>query len=125
MNYRVLGRTNFKISEIGFGAWGIGAAQWIGAEDENSLKALRTARDSGINFFDTALAYGGGHSEQLIAQAFGADQDVIVATKIPPKDLVWPARMGTPLRQVFPKSYVLGCVEQSLRNLRRDQIQLE
>ena len=74
MNYRVLGRTNFKVSEIGFGAWGIGAAQWIGAEDQVSLKALKAARDAGINFFDTALAYGNGHSERLIAQAFGDER---------------------------------------------------
>src|SRR5436305_12051144 len=125
MNYRVLGRTNFKISEIGFGGWGIGAAQWIGAEDEKSITSLRAARDAGINFFDTALAYGNGHSEQLIAQAFGADKEIIIATKIPPKNLLWPARPGTPLQQVFPKSYVLNCVDQSLRNLRRDSIQLE
>lgn len=125
MNYRVLGRTNFKVSEIGFGAWGIGAAQWIGAQDQTSLKALEAARDSGINFFDTALAYGSGHSERLIAQAFGTDRGLIIATKVPPKNMLWPARPGSLLRQVFPKAYVLSCVEESLRNLRRDRLQLE
>lgn len=125
MNYRILGRTNFKVSEIGFGAWGIGAAQWIGAEDQASLNALKAARDSGINFFDTALAYGNGHSERLIAQAFGTDRELVIATKIPPKNLLWPARPNSTLKQVFPKSYVLSCVDESLRNLKRDHLQLE
>ena len=125
MNYRKLGRTGLNVSEIGFGAWGIGAAQWIGAEDETSLRALRHARDVGINFFDTALAYGAGHSEKLIAQAFQNTAEVIIATKIPPKNSVWPARKGSRPRDVFPKAYVFSCVEESLRNLRREQLQLE
>ena len=125
MHYRKLGRTGLNVSEIGFGAWGIGAAQWIGAEDESSLRALRHAREVGINFFDTALAYGSGHSERLVARAFSNDHDVIIATKIPPKNSIWPARRGTRLHDVFPKAYVFSCVDESLRNLRREQLQLE
>ncbi|MGH9490685.1 MAG: aldo/keto reductase, partial [Terriglobales bacterium] len=64
MHYRTLGRTGLKVSEIGFGSWGISGRQWIGAEDANSLRALHAARDAGVTFFDTALAYGDGHSEQ-------------------------------------------------------------
>ncbi len=124
MHYRMLGRTGLKVSEIGFGAWGIGRGQWIGAEDEVSLRALKAARDAGINFFDSALAYGMGHSEQLLAQAFGRDPEVIIASKVPPKNMIWPAKAGTPLRQVFPKAYVLKCLDQTLSNLGRDSVDL-
>lgn len=122
MRYRTLGRTGLNVSEIGFGAWGIGRAQWIGAEDDRSLRALKQARDLGVNFFDTALAYGMGHSEQMLAEAFGSAPDVIIASKVPPKNMIWPARHGTPLSQVFPKAYVLSCVDQTLRNLGREQV---
>jgi aryl-alcohol dehydrogenase-like predicted oxidoreductase len=58
MRFRELGKTGFRVSEVGFGAWGIGRSQWVGAEDSESLRTLSAARDAGINFFDTALAYG-------------------------------------------------------------------
>src|ERR1700750_930118 len=91
MRYRKLGRTGFEVSEIGFGAWGIGKGDWVGAEDVESLRTLSAARDAGINFYDTALAYGDGHSERLIARAFGTSRDVVVASKVPPKNMIWPA----------------------------------
>jgi aryl-alcohol dehydrogenase-like predicted oxidoreductase len=122
MNYSMLGRTGLRVSEIGFGAWGIGKAMWVGAEDEVSLRALQAAREAGVNFFDTALAYGDGASERLLAQAFGKSPEVLVATKVPPKNGVWPAQLGTPLSKVFPKSYVLSSLDTSLRNLGRDAI---
>jgi aryl-alcohol dehydrogenase-like predicted oxidoreductase len=122
MRYRTLGRTGLNVSEIGFGAWGIGKHMWVGADDQQSLQALKAARDQGVNFFDTALAYGDGHSEQLIARAFGRSTDVVIATKVPPKNLIWPARAGTPLRDVFPRKYVIECLDASLRNLGRDAI---
>lgn len=122
MKYRQLGRTGIQVSEIGFGAWGIGKSEWIGAEDDTSLSTLKTARDSGINFFDTALAYGDGHSESLLARAFSKSSDVVIASKVPPLNQVWPARNGTPLRKVFPRDYVLKSLEQSLANLKRERI---
>lgn len=124
MRYRTFGRTGLNVSEIGFGAWGISGAQWIGAEDETSLQALKAARDGGVNFFDTALAYGEGHSEQLINKAFGNNPEVIIASKVPPKNLTWPARKGSALRDVFPKEYVLSSLEQSLKNLGRDYVDI-
>jgi len=111
-----------KVSEIGFGAWGIGKSQWVGADDNLSLSTLKAARDSGINFFDTALAYGNGHSERLLARAFGKSNDVIIASKVPRLNLVWPARNGTPLRDVFPREHVLKSLNQSLANLERDSL---
>ena len=70
MRQRILGRTGIKVSEIGFGGWGIGKSMWGRTDDAESLKALRAAFDLGINYFDTGLAYGRGHSEKLIARLF-------------------------------------------------------
>src|SRR5260221_8358286 len=81
MNYRALGRTGLSVSEIGFGAWGIGGrtaghTSYGETDDATSLAALARALDCGITFFDTSSAYGGGHSEALIGQAFsGARRD--------------------------------------------------
>ena len=71
MNYRALGKTGLEVSEVGYGAWGIGKTQWLGAEEDESLKALNRAIDLGLNFIDTALAYGNGHSERLVGQVAG------------------------------------------------------
>ncbi|MCX6608751.1 MAG: aldo/keto reductase, partial [Acidobacteria bacterium] len=68
MHLRKLGRTGIEVSEIGYGAWGIGGRQWLGCDDTQSLAALRRALDLGLNFIDTALAYNEGHSEKLIGQ---------------------------------------------------------
>lgn len=124
MQYRKLGRTNLSVSEIGYGAWGISGAQWIGAQDEESIRALKAARDAGVNFFDTALAYGDGHSEELINKAFGKSKEVIIASKVPPKNYIWPAEEGSALRDVFPRDYALSCLDQSLKNLGREQVDL-
>ncbi|HLK34265.1 MAG TPA: aldo/keto reductase [Terriglobales bacterium] len=124
MKYRQLGRTGLQVSEIGFGAWGIGKSEWVGAEDQASLTALKSARDAGINFFDTALAYGMGHSEQLLARAFGKSSEVLIASKVPPKNFIWPAQPGVPLREVFPRQYVLSSLDQSLNNLGREAVDL-
>ena len=67
MNYRTLGRTGWKVSEISFGAWAIGGA-WGGVDDKDSLAALHAALDGGVNFFDTADVYGDGRSERLLAK---------------------------------------------------------
>ena len=124
MRYRSLGKTGLKVSEIGYGAWGISRAQWVGAEDEESLRSLRAAREAGVNFYDTALAYGDGHSERLIAQCFGQSSDVIIASKVPPKNLVWSVKPGTPLQNTFPEKYVLDCLDETLRNLGRKGVDI-
>ena len=92
MKLRQLGRTNFEVSEIGYGAWGIGGTMWIGASDKESLAALRRAVELGVNFIDTALVYGNGHSEELFGRvARDAPRKVYVATKVPPKNRLWSA----------------------------------
>lgn len=126
MKYRALGKTGIEVSEIGYGAWGIGGRQWLGAEDEESSRALHRAIELGVNFIDTALAYGEGHSEQLVGKVVReAPGKVWVATKVPPKNLLWPARPGIGIDQVFPYDYIIRCTEQSLRNLNVDTIDLQ
>ncbi|MEO7841520.1 MAG: aldo/keto reductase, partial [Anaerolineales bacterium] len=91
MRYRTFGRMGWKISDIGYGMWGL--AGWTGSDDEESLKSLHRAVKLGCNFFDTAWAYGRGHSEQLLGQLVRAypDKKLYVASKIPPKNFRWPA----------------------------------
>ena len=126
MKYRKLGRTNYEISEIGYGAWGIGGALWQGAKDDESLAALRRAIELGLNFIDTALAYGDGHSEQLVGQVVrAAGRKIYVATKVPPKNELWPARPGIGIEQVFPYDYIMSSTEQSLRNLGLETVDLQ
>ena len=81
MRYRALGRTNWKVSEVSFGAWAIGGS-WGNVADGESLAALNKAVDSGVNFIDTADVYGTGRSERLIAQLKRERKaDIVVATK--------------------------------------------
>ncbi len=126
MNYRKLGDTGIEVSEIGYGAWGIGGKQWLGGDDETSLMALRKAIESGLNFIDTALAYNDGHSEMLVGKVVrDAQAKVYVATKIPPKNKIWPAKPGVPVEEVFPYDYVIESTETSLKNLGVEQLDLQ
>ena len=126
MRYRELGKTEYKVSELGYGAWGIGGSMWLGGDDRQSLQALRRALELGLNFIDTALAYGDGHSEQLVSEAIRENHDKIyVATKVPPKNNLWPARPGIPISEVFPYDYIIQCTESSLKNLKAETIDLQ
>ena len=126
MLYRKLGTTEAEVSEIGFGAWGIGGKQWQGAQDDESMRALKRAFELGVNIVDTALAYGDGHSERLVGKAvrkaFGR---ILVATKIPPKNRIWPTKPEMPIADVFPYDYILQSTNESLRNLGIEQIYLQ
>ncbi len=125
MKYRTLGRTGLRISEIGYGAWGIGKYLWIGADDDESLRALRRALDLGVNFIDTALGYGEGHSEELVGRAVREHGgEVYVATKVPPKNHVWPAPRGVPVSQCYPADHIVSCCHASLRALGLGHIDL-
>ena len=125
MKLRQLGRTKFEISEIGYGAWGIGGSMWIGASDKESLAALTRAIELGVNFIDTALVYGNGHSEELVGRVAGdATHKIFVATKVPPKNRLWPAPSGIGIGEAFPRDYIVRSAEESLKNLRLDVIDL-
>lgn len=96
---------------------------WKGARDDESLRALHTAVDRGVNFIDTALAYGNGHSEKLVGRVVRERSErILVATKVPPKNGIWPAR-GT-LDEVFPPSHIIDCANRSLANLGLERIDL-
>jgi aryl-alcohol dehydrogenase-like predicted oxidoreductase len=126
MRYRKLGRTDLEISEIGYGAWGIGGTQWLGNDDSESLRALHRSFELGLNLIDTALAYGDGHSEQLVGKAVKKSaHQIFVATKIPPKNRIWPAKPDTTIDEVFPYDYIIKSTDESLRNLEREQIDLQ
>lgn len=126
MRYRKLGRTNLEISEIGFGAWGIGGKQWLGGDDVESLHALERSFELGLNFVDTALAYGDGHSEQLVGNAVKKSaHQIFIATKIPPKNRLWPATPGMSVHDAFPYDYIIQSTDESLHNLEREQIDLQ
>jgi aryl-alcohol dehydrogenase-like predicted oxidoreductase len=126
MQHRTLGRTGLSISEIGFGAWGIGGEMWQGATDTESMAALHRAADLGMNFIDTALAYGKGHSEMLVGRFVKERREpIVVASKIPPMNNTWPARPGSRLSEVFPYKYIVESTERSLRNLGLETIDIQ
>jgi len=126
MRYRTLGKTGLEVSELGFGAWGIGGTGWVGAEDDESLRALRLAIEQGVNFLDTAYAYGDGHSEHLVGVAVRESAErVYVASKVPPKNKQWPAKPGLRSEEVFPADWIVACTEGSLQNLGLETIDVQ
>lgn len=126
MEYRSLGKTGLSVSVLGYGAWGIGKSMWIGADDDESLAALRLSLEKGVNFVDTALVYGDGHSEGLVGRAVReAGNTVYVASKVPPKNGQWPAPRGVRATDAFPASWVIECTEKSLKNLGLETIDVQ
>jgi len=125
MQYRTFGRTGWKVSEIGYGMWGM--AGWTGSDDEESRQSLDRAVKMGCNFFDTAWAYGEGRSEQLLGELLKRHpgQRLYTATKIPPKNRKWPARPEYPLSDVFPEDYIRDYTKISLRNLGLTTVDLQ
>ncbi len=125
MILKKFGKSDDQISLLGFGCWGIGKAMWVGADDNESKRALHRAIDEGINFFDTALVYGNGHSEQLVGEAERVSgKHLFIASKIPSKKNEWPAADNSKAEDSFPAKYIIKCTEESLRNLKRDHLDL-
>jgi aryl-alcohol dehydrogenase-like predicted oxidoreductase len=125
INERRLGRTGLSVSEVGYGAWGIGGSMWLGAEDQESLRALNRAIDLGVNFIDTAAVYGNGHSERLVGEVVRErDERIVVASKIPPKNFEWPARTDDP-EEAFPADHVRKWTERTLTNLGLDVLDVQ
>jgi aryl-alcohol dehydrogenase-like predicted oxidoreductase len=115
MQYRQLGQTGMTVSEIGYGAWGLGGAGWVGAEEDESVRALHRAIESGITFIDTARGYG--ESERIVGQVVRAHpgEELYVATKVPPKNGTFPAPKGLDPMEVFPGAWIRENLETSLR----------
>jgi len=124
MKYRRLGKTGLKVSEVGFGAWAIGGS-WGPQSDADSVAALNRALDLGVNFIDTAAGYGDGRSERIICEVLKARRDsVTVATKTPPADGPWPPSPYCVAMERYPEKYLRENVEQRLRNLGTDRIDI-
>ncbi len=121
MKYRRFGRTEWEVSEIGYGMWGM--ASWSHSDDQESLRSLQASVDRGCNFFDTAYAYGNGHSENLLGQIVRANagKRLYTATKIPPKTLQWPAPAESTLMETYPPDHVEEYVYRSLENAKLDR----
>lgn len=115
MRYRELGRSGLSVSEIGYGAWGIGESSWVGATEDESVRALHRAIDLGVNFIDTARGYG--ESERIVGRVVRerAGDAVRVATKVPPENRVWPAPDGVDPADAFPGEHIRTSLETSLR----------
>lgn len=116
MNYRRFGRTGWQVSDIGYGMWGMGS--WTESDDAESLAALQRAVELGCNFFDTAWAYGAGHSEGLLGQLVRANpgRKLYTATKMPAKNFKWPSRREYTLDECFPPDHIEQYVHSSLKN---------
>src|SRR5690349_2736900 len=122
MKYRKLGRTGFDISDIAHGLWGMGG--WSGSNDRESLEALQLAVDLGCNFFDSAWGYGDGKSDALLGQAIANNKSkrLFAASKIPPKNLQWPALPNYKYHDVFPPDHVFKYADLIRKQLGTDSI---
>ncbi|HVF97093.1 MAG TPA: aldo/keto reductase [Flavisolibacter sp.] len=124
MNYRKFGNTDLLVSEVGFGAWAIGGAAnvggtaigWGDADEDTSRKAVRSAIDAGINFFDTADFYGLGFSEELLGDELKNNNDVIIATKVGHRNIEEKIVLD------YSKEYIVLACEASLKRLQRETI---
>lgn len=117
MQYRRFGRTEMQVSEMGYGMWGL--AGWKDSDDDETWKSLLLSVELGCNFFDTAWAYGDGVSEEILGKLLRQfpEKKLYVATKIPPKNRKWPSRPTFSLDEVFPSDYIETYVDDSLKNL--------
>jgi aryl-alcohol dehydrogenase-like predicted oxidoreductase len=118
MEYRALGRTGWRVSEMGFGSWAIGGDAWGSTDDREAIAALHKAIELGVNFIDTADVYGDGHSEQLVAQACKShSEQVFIATKAG-------RRLNPHVAAGYNRENLTGFVERSLRNLDMEALDL-
>ena len=124
MIYRKFGRTNWPVSEIGYGMWGM--AGWTESSDKQSAESLDLAVEKGVTFFDTAWGYGEGHSEELLGQLVRRhpSKKLYTASKIPPKNFQWPAKPEYSFDDSYPTSHVVEYTEKTLKNLGMEQIDL-
>ena len=124
MQTRRFGRTNWQVSEIGYGMWGM--AGWKESSDDESRGSLQRSVELGCNFFDTAWGYGAGHSESLLGELVrnNPDKKLYTATKMPPKNFIWPSRREFTLEDCFPPDHIEEYVHTSLQNAGLDSFDL-
>jgi aryl-alcohol dehydrogenase-like predicted oxidoreductase len=125
MEYRRFGRTHWKVSEIGYGMWGL--AGWTGTEKREVSYALDRSVELGCNFFDTAWGYGAGVSEQILGELIKrhSSKRLYHASKIPPKNFKWPSKSHYKPEDCFPSSHIVEYTEKSLKNLGVECIDLQ
>lgn len=125
MQYRRFGKTNWQVSDIGYGMWGL--AGWTGSDEAEIETSLDKAVDMGCNFFDTAWAYAAGKSEQILGRLVKRNpaKRLYSATKIPPKNFKWPASSAYTLADCYPLSHIIEYTEKSLKNLNLEAIDLQ
>lgn len=121
---RKFGRTQWEVSEIGYGMWGMGG--WTESDDLLSAKSLDLAVENGVNFFDTAWAYGHGHSEKLLGEVLRRfpNKKLYTASKIPAKNFKWPAKPEYSLEESYPTSHIMEYTDKTLKNLGAEQLDL-
>ena len=124
MEKRRFGKTNWEISELGYGMWGL--AGWTGSDQDEVQKSLELSVELGCNFFDTAWGYAEGKSEQILGKLLKihVGKKLYAATKIPPKNFTWPSKSHFLLKDCFPESHIIEYTEKSLKNLGVEQITL-
>ena len=124
MKYRTFGRVGWPVSEIGYGMWGMGG--WTGSDDAESLRSLQRAVELGCTFFDTAWAYGQGHSERLLGELVRAhpDRGLVVASKVPPKNMKWPGSAEYAAGDTYPADHIRHYTEESLGHLKLERLDL-
>lgn len=124
MKYRRFGRTNWQVSEIGYGMWGM--AGWTASDDVQSAKSLDLAVENGVNFFDTAWGYGEGHSEELLGDLVRRhpSKKLYMASKIPPKNFQWPAKPEYTFEDSYPTEHIKEYTHKTLKNLGTEQLDL-
>ncbi len=124
MNYRRFGRTNWQVSEVGYGMWGM--AGWTGSDDIQSEKSLDLAVENGVTFFDTAWGYGEGHSEMLLGKLLKrhTNKKIYGASKIPPKNFNWPSKPHFKLEECFPADHIIAYTEKTLKNMASENLDL-
>lgn len=125
MQKRRFGRTNWEVSEIGYGMWGL--AEWTGSDQKEIEESLDRAVALGCNFYDTAWAYAAGKSEQILGQLIkrNTDKKLYCATKIPAKNFKWPAKPEYKLEDCYPAAHIIEYTEKSLKNLQLECIDLQ
>ena len=124
MHTRPFGRLGWPVSALGYGMWGL--AGWSGSDDDETAAALHAAVAAGVNFFDTAWGYGRGKSERMLGELVRAhpDRRLFTASKIPPKNMMWPSRREYTLDDCFPPDHIRAYTETSLENLGLSRLDL-
>lgn len=126
MKFRILGKTGIKISEIGLGTWELSGDVYGKKEDKESIRAVHTALELGVNFIDTAAGYGKGHAEEIIGKALNQKkiikQQVIISTKVRPKCGIFAPSPEKNIEDFFPSKYIVEQCNLSLKRLGIEQI---